>query len=110
MKYKVAKRLQKYRNALESKNLSEDDEVRKMERLVEAEKNDNRKEQARQQGRGLKYGQVIQLRHVMSHSFLRFSNREAATTDVMNMRVELSGDNSKRARCPLLSIHADGLP
>jgi len=70
--------------------------VLSLEKLAKLEAEDNEAEGNRQLGKFVRYGQVIQLKHVMTQRFVRMSSTEAAELDVLNMCVDLSAAHSKR--------------
>ena len=67
-----------------------------LEKLAKLEAEDNEAESNRQMGKFVRYGQVIQLKHVMTQRFVRMSSTEAAELDVLNMCIDLSVAHSKR--------------
>jgi len=63
---------------------------------VAHETQDNELETHRQIGKYVRYGQIIQFKHILTQRSVRMSSTEAAELDVLNMAVDLSKDNSKR--------------
>jgi hypothetical protein len=65
-----------------------------------AEREDDANELKRQMGKAITYGQVVQLRHVLTQYMLAASSTDAAELDVMNLDVSLSPETSRRTHAP----------
>jgi hypothetical protein len=64
--------------------------------MAKAEAHDNEIEFNRQLGKFVRYGQIIQFKHIMTQCNLRISSTEAAKLDVLNMKVDFDAAYSKR--------------
>ncbi len=53
----------------------------------EAEQGDNEAEQKRQKGRQLRYGQIIQLRHMFTGKYIHASSTQTSNRDKNSMMV-----------------------
>ena len=73
-----------------------EDNIRQLEKLAESEQKDNEIELARQFGKNVTYGQIIQLRHVLTGTNVKISTSDAAQLEVLDLAVQLSSANSKR--------------
>jgi len=71
------------------------EELKSLEKLAKTEAKDNDLEFNRQLGKSVRYGQGIQLKHIITGKYVQSSSSEAAALDVMNMMVSLSPDNAK---------------
>lgn len=67
-----------------------------LEKLAKTENADNDMEFKRQLGKPVRYGQVIQLKHVITGKYVHASSTDAASLDIMSMAAILSAENSKR--------------
>jgi len=82
---------------------SETKRVEELERMLHearehahAEELDDAQELQRQLGKPIVYGQVIQLRHLLTEMWLSASSTDAAELDAMNLNVSLVADSSRR--------------
>ena len=83
-----------------------------MEKLAKSEERDNEVEFHRQMGKYVRYGQVVQFKHMMTQRNMRISSTEAAKLDVLNMSVDLDAAHSKRQnalRSPVISLSQEPL-
>jgi hypothetical protein len=98
LKYKAAKRLAKLQRQAESADNEEETErlLKDAREHARAEREDDANELKRQMGKAITYGQVVQLRHVLTQYMLAASSTDAAELDVMNLDVSLSPETSRR--------------
>lgn len=76
--------------------MSTEDDTSHLAKLAESEQRDNEIELGRQFGKVVTYGQIIQLRHVLTNTNLKISTSDAAELDVLDLAVQLAAANSKR--------------
>ena len=86
-----------------------EDNIRQLEKLAESEQKDNEIELARQFGKNVTYGQIIQLRHVLTGTNVKISTSDAAQLEVLDLAVQLSSANSKR-KMPCQKFFLGGTP
>ncbi|ELT91343.1 hypothetical protein CAPTEDRAFT_201920 [Capitella teleta] len=67
-----------------------------------AENEDNISEQRRQHGKRVRYGEVIQLKHVFTSKYIHISTTQTSRRDKNNMLVHLQEYNSKHAQVKIL--------
>jgi len=67
-----------------------------LEKKVEAEHDANKVERERSQGTFVTFGQIVQLQHEMTNSYLHASSSDASYTDAQNMKVSLIAEPKKR--------------
>ncbi|XP_060075349.1 inositol 1,4,5-trisphosphate receptor type 1-like [Ylistrum balloti] len=108
-RYKLNKKYRKWQNADNRENTStESPAVAKhglalQARLAaEAENKDNEAEQARQYGKRVRYGEVVQLKHIFTGKFVHMSTTQTSQKDKNNMKVSLHEFNAKNAQFRIL--------
>ncbi|XP_077867819.1 inositol 1,4,5-trisphosphate-gated calcium channel ITPR2-like, partial [Saccoglossus kowalevskii] len=82
-----------------------------LKRLSEKEMSENEKEQARQLHTPVKYGQIIQLKHVFTKKYIHVSTTHTSNTEHSNMRVELLDHHAKKAQfriMPRYKVKSEG--
>lgn len=100
-RYKLNK---KHRNWL-SKNEAESalPEVLKQAReAAEAEDHDNAAEQKRQHGKTVRYGEIVQLKHMFSGKYIHTCTTQTSQRDKNNMMISLHEFNAKNAQFKIL--------
>ncbi|XP_076109900.1 inositol 1,4,5-trisphosphate-gated calcium channel ITPR2-like isoform X1 [Mytilus galloprovincialis] len=75
---------------------------KKIKASAEAENKDNEAEQKRQFGKKVRYGEIIQLRHVFSGKYIHSSTTQTSQKDRNNMRISLLECNAKNAQFKIL--------
>ncbi|KAH3824458.1 hypothetical protein DPMN_126294 [Dreissena polymorpha] len=103
-RYKLNKKYRKYlAQASSSGNLLEDTGALPQHKLAaEAENADNLQEQRRQMGKRVRYGEIIQLRHVFTNKFVHMWTSQTSQIDKNNMLVLLQEFNAKNAQFRIL--------
>ncbi|XP_055890997.1 inositol 1,4,5-trisphosphate receptor-like isoform X3 [Biomphalaria glabrata] len=69
---------------------------------AEAEKKDNLAEQTRQHGKRVRYGEIVQLKHVFTGKFVHMSTTHTSKNDKNNMKISLIEFNAKNAQFRIL--------
>ncbi|CAL1526674.1 unnamed protein product [Lymnaea stagnalis] len=69
---------------------------------AEAEKKDNLAEQTRQHGKRVRYGEIVQLKHLFTGKFVHMSTTHTSKKDKNNMKVSLIEFNAKNAQFRIL--------
>ncbi|XP_050396213.1 inositol 1,4,5-trisphosphate receptor type 1 [Patella vulgata] len=69
---------------------------------AEAENKDNMAEQKRQHGKRVRYGEIVQLKHLFTRKFVHMSTTHTSKKDKNNMRVSLHEFNAKNAQFRIL--------
>ncbi|KAH9502990.1 hypothetical protein Btru_072536 [Bulinus truncatus] len=69
---------------------------------AEAEKKDNLAEQTRQHGKRVRYGEIVQLKHVFTGKFVHMSTTHTSKKDKNNMKISLIEFNAKNAQFRIL--------
>ncbi|CAH1798712.1 unnamed protein product [Owenia fusiformis] len=69
---------------------------------ADAENDDNVAEQKRQQGKKVRYGEVVQLRHVFTGKYIHISTTQTSRRDKNNMMIFLQDFNAKHAQFRIL--------
>ncbi|XP_059139568.1 inositol 1,4,5-trisphosphate receptor type 1-like isoform X3 [Physella acuta] len=69
---------------------------------AEAEKKDNLAEQTRQHGKRVRYGEIVQLKHIFTGKFVHMSTTHTSKKDKNNMKVSLIEFNAKNAQFRIL--------
>ncbi|KAK7114914.1 hypothetical protein V1264_000891 [Littorina saxatilis] len=69
---------------------------------AEAEDKDNLAEQTRQHGKRVRYGEVVQLKHLFSHKYVHMNTTHTSKKDKNNMKVSLVEFNAKNAQFRIL--------
>ncbi|ESN99319.1 hypothetical protein HELRODRAFT_162842 [Helobdella robusta] len=69
---------------------------------ADAENEDNISEQRRQHGKRVRYGEIIQLKHVFSNKYIHVSTTQTSRRDKNNMLIYLQNFNAKHAQFRLL--------
>ncbi|CAH1798283.1 unnamed protein product [Owenia fusiformis] len=103
-RYKLNK---KYRKWLESSqndpdNLDTKAYLSQSKLSAQAENDDNIAEQRRQQGKRVRYGEIIQLKHMFTGKFIHVSTTQTSRRDKNNMMVHLQDFNAKNAQFRIL--------
>ncbi|XP_064638087.1 inositol 1,4,5-trisphosphate receptor type 2-like isoform X2 [Lineus longissimus] len=99
-RYKLNK---KYRK-IYARGQRDDNDIRTKAQLpsakmsAEAENNDNIAEQKRQHGKRVRYGEIIQLKHVYTGKYIHVSTTQGSVRDKNNMLVSLHDYNAKHAQ------------
>uniref|UniRef100_A0A1I8FE30 MIR domain-containing protein n=1 Tax=Macrostomum lignano TaxID=282301 RepID=A0A1I8FE30_9PLAT len=78
---------------------------------AEAEAHDNDMEQARQRGKKVLYGQMIQLQHAFTGKYVHISTQNTSPTESSNMQVTLNPDNAGAAQfkvMPRFKVKGEG--
>eukprot|EP00117_Sycon_ciliatum_P048000 scpid3078/ scgid34229/ Inositol 1,4,5-trisphosphate receptor type 1; IP3 receptor isoform 1; Type 1 inositol 1,4,5-trisphosphate receptor len=106
-KYKAIKSLRKVQKKLSKKPADEytPEEhkalAKEMQRLrIETE--ENKQERARQSGKAIVYGQIIQMQHTLSKCFLAVSTTQTSTLEPSNMQLDLAEDVSRKSQFRVL--------
>ncbi|XP_053402419.1 inositol 1,4,5-trisphosphate receptor type 1-like isoform X7 [Mercenaria mercenaria] len=69
---------------------------------AEAENNDNELEQKRQHGKRVRYGEIVQLKHILTSKFVHMSTTQTSQIDKNYMKVSLHDFNAKNAQFRIL--------
>ncbi|WAR13356.1 ITPR1-like protein, partial [Mya arenaria] len=103
-RYKLNKKKRKFlAQASSNANLLDDTAQLQQHKLAaEAENADNLQEQRRQMGKRVRYGEIIQLRHVFTNKFVHMCTSQTSQIDKNNMVVMLQEFNAKNAQFRIL--------
>ncbi|CAC5357472.1 unnamed protein product [Mytilus coruscus] len=106
-RYKLNKKLRKIEfNEIDTSEVHESSiskaASKKIKASAEAENKDNEAEQKRQFGKKVRYGEIIQLRHVFSGKYIHSSTTQTSQKDRNNMRISLLECNAKNAQFKIL--------
>ncbi|XP_064638655.1 inositol 1,4,5-trisphosphate receptor type 3-like isoform X2 [Lineus longissimus] len=112
-RYKLNKKYRKLKKKSEENpsNIALKSQVSETKIAADAENDDNRSEQTRQNGKKLLYGQIIQLCHVFTGKFIQISTTQTSKTETSNMEIVLSPHDSKNAQfkiMPRYKVKAEG--
>ncbi|XP_074663089.1 inositol 1,4,5-trisphosphate-gated calcium channel ITPR3-like [Tubulanus polymorphus] len=103
-RYKLNKKYRKYYSNYDKDN--EDLETKGMlaqaKAAADAENIDNIAEQRRQQGKRVRYGEIIQLKHFFTRKYLHVNTTQTSKRDKNNMLVSLHEYNAKNAQYRIL--------
>ncbi|KAL4234550.1 hypothetical protein ACF0H5_006191 [Mactra antiquata] len=69
---------------------------------AQAENNDNELEQKRQHGKRVRYGEIVQLKHILTGKFVHMSTTQTSQIDKNYMKVSLHDFNAKNAQFRIL--------
>ncbi|GFN95264.1 inositol 1,4,5-trisphosphate receptor type 1 [Plakobranchus ocellatus] len=69
---------------------------------AEAEHADNTSEQKRQQGKKVRYGEIVQLKHVLTNKYIHMCTSQTSQRDKNNMMISLQEYNAKNAQFRIL--------
>ena len=99
-RYKLNKQYRKLLDAIKDdpNNLELRALLPQAEAASNAEHSDNIAEQRRLQGKKVRYGDIVQLRHMYTHKFVHVSTTSTSTRDKNNMKIELQTFNAKHAQ------------
>ncbi|BFZ19740.1 hypothetical protein BsWGS_22779 [Bradybaena similaris] len=67
-----------------------------------AENADNMSEQKRQQGKKVRYGEIVQLKHIFSNKYIHMCTSQTSQRDKNNMMITLQEFNAKNAQFRIL--------
>nr|XP_006825393.1 PREDICTED: inositol 1,4,5-trisphosphate receptor type 1-like [Saccoglossus kowalevskii] len=103
-RYKAQKRYRKAKEAseIDPNNLARKNKASSFKISADAEENDNEQEQKRQHGKPVKYGQVVQLKHLFTNKYIHVSSTQTSATEYSNMLVELLDYNAKNAQFKIM--------
>ncbi|RUS87050.1 hypothetical protein EGW08_005203, partial [Elysia chlorotica] len=111
-RYKLNK---KYRKLLQNQPDMPESSFRQMlaqaKMAAEAEKKDNLAEQTRQHGKRVRYGDIVQLKHIFTGKFVHMSTTHTSKNDKNNMKVSLVEFNAKNAQffvLPRYKVKSEG--
>ena len=88
-------------------------QVKALAQQMESERKENSAEYRRTAGKDVVYGQIVQLRHIKSRSYLSLTVKEAAELEKDSMRVILEKDGSEGSWfiiAPRLKMRSEGEP
>ncbi|GFO23773.1 inositol 1,4,5-trisphosphate receptor type 1 [Plakobranchus ocellatus] len=111
-RYKLNK---KYRKLFQHQSDMPESNFRQMlaqaKMAAEAEKKDNLAEQTRQHGKRVRYGDIVQLKHIFTGKFVHMSTTHTSKNDKNNMKVSLIEFNAKNAQffvLPRYKVKSEG--
>ncbi|XP_076449737.1 inositol 1,4,5-trisphosphate-gated calcium channel ITPR1-like isoform X2 [Babylonia areolata] len=103
-RYKLNKKFRKWLTLSQAEGA--DSTVRAMvgqaKMAAEAEDKDNLAEQTRQHGKRVRYGEVVQLKHIFSNKYVHMNTTHTSKKDKNNMKVSLVEFNAKNAQFRIL--------
>nr|XP_022341733.1 inositol 1,4,5-trisphosphate receptor type 2-like isoform X6 [Crassostrea virginica] len=103
-RYKLNKKYRKWMNSLQTDNAEQITRglLKQAKSAADAENKDNEAEQTRQHGKRVRYGEVVQLKHVFTGKFVHMSTTQTSQKDKNNMKVSLHEYNAKNAQFRIL--------
>ncbi|XP_062618413.1 inositol 1,4,5-trisphosphate receptor type 1-like [Saccostrea cucullata] len=103
-RYKLNKKYRKWINSIQSEHPEPCSRglLKQTKLAAEAENKDNEAEQKRQHGKRVRYGEVVQLKHVFTGKFVHMSTTQTSQKDKNNMKVSLHEYNAKNAQFRIL--------
>ncbi|XP_064627454.1 inositol 1,4,5-trisphosphate receptor type 1-like isoform X9 [Lineus longissimus] len=104
-RYKLNKKFRKYQNSVD-REYDQDMETKALlaqaKAAADAENIDNIAEQRRQQGKRVRYGEIIQLKHLFTGKFIHVNTTQTSKRDKNNMLVSLQDYNAKHGQFRIL--------
>ncbi|KAK3085572.1 hypothetical protein FSP39_005468 [Pinctada imbricata] len=112
-RYKLNKKYRKWVNAMQNDNPEQitRSQLKQAKQAAEAENRDNEAEQQRQHGKRVRYGEIVQLKHVFTGKFVHMSTTQTSQKDKNNMKVSLHEYNAKNAQfriIPRYKVKSEG--
>ncbi|XP_060552412.1 inositol 1,4,5-trisphosphate receptor type 2-like [Ruditapes philippinarum] len=104
-RYKLNKKFRKYKSMVaNSEGIIHEDEtlLRQHKMAAEAENMDNAQEQKRQLGKRVRYGEIVQLKHVFTNKYIHTCTSQTSQVDKNNMVIMLQEYNAKNAQFRIL--------
>nr|XP_019924346.2 inositol 1,4,5-trisphosphate receptor type 1 isoform X2 [Crassostrea gigas] len=103
-RYKLNKKYRKWMNSIQTDNTEQVTRglLKQAKSAADAENKDNEAEQTRQHGKRVRYGEVVQLKHVFTGKFVHMSTTQTSQKDKNNMKVSLHEYNAKNAQFRIL--------
>ncbi|KAL3860316.1 hypothetical protein ACJMK2_010455, partial [Sinanodonta woodiana] len=103
-RYKLNKKYRKWLNSLQTDSVEQNFKtvLDQAKAAAEAENNDNEAEQKRQHGKRVRYGEVVQLKHIFTGKFVHMSTTQTSQIDKNYMKVSLHEFNAKNAQFKIL--------
>ncbi|XP_055955374.1 inositol 1,4,5-trisphosphate receptor type 1 [Patella vulgata] len=102
-RYKLNKKYRKWLAQASGDNKVEDKGLLAQAKLAaEAENADNNAEQKRQLGKKVRYGEIVQLKHVFTNKYIHMCTSQTSQKDKNNMMIMLQDFNAKNAQFRIL--------